>query len=801
MALSRRELLKATAALAAMGGSGVALADAGPDSLASAAVADALDAETLRAAPLQLWYRRPATQWVEALPLGNGRLGAMVWGGAKHERIQLNEDTLYAGGPYDPTPPDALTALPEVRRLLFAGKYAEAEALANAKMIATPKKQMPYQPLGDLVLDFFEVSETNGYRRELDLDTAMAMSTFEARGLQHRREVFVSPVDQCIAVRLSGDKAKRMSLRIALDSDQPDADVVADGDAGLLLHGRNQAAFGIEGKLRFALRLRVLATGGRLRQHGDRVEVRDADEVMLLLTAATSYKRFNDVSGDPDAITRAQLDKAATKSWNALRDAHIAAHQSMFRRVAIDLGRSDPAIAALPTDERVARFGERRDPQLAALYHQFGRYLLIASSLLGTQPANLQGIWNDLLSPPWESKYTININTEMNYWPSEANALHECVEPLERMLFELAEQGAHTAKAMYGAPGWVAHHNTDLWRQTAPIDGAEWGLWPLGGVWLLQQLWDRWDYGRDPAYLRKVYPLFKGAAEFFAATLVEDPTTKAMVTAPSISPENRHPFGAALCAGPSMDAQLLRDLFGQCIEASALLDVDAEFANQLAVLRERLPPHRIGNAGQLQEWQQDWDMEAPELQHRHVSHLYALHPSSQINMRDTPKLAAAAKRSLEIRGDEATGWGTAWRLNLWARLRDGEHAYKVLRMLLSPQRTYPNLFDAHPPFQIDGNFGGTAGITEMLLQSWGGTVFLLPALPKAWVTGSVQGLRVRNAASMDVHWKDGRLATATLRSDKGGDYQLAYRDDTMTLQLHAGEAATIRLRNARLVRA
>ena len=800
MALSRRTLLKATAALAAIGGSGVGVAEAGPVARASAASSDA-DVDAAQAAALRLWYRRPATQWVEALPLGNGRLGAMVWGGAKHERIQLNEDTLYAGGPYDPTPAGALAALPEVRRLLFAGEYAQAEALANAAMMATPKKQMPYQPLGDLVLDFFEVSETNGYRRELDLDTAVAVSTFEARGLQHRREVLVSPVDQVIAVRLSGDRAKRISLRIGLDSDQPDATVSADGDAGLLLHGRNQAAFGIDGKLRFALRLRVLARGGSVRRHGDRIELRDADEVVLLLTAATSYRRFDDVSGDPESITRAQLDKAAGKSWAALRDAHIAAHQALFRRVAIDLGRSDPAIAALPTDERVAHFGEGNDPQLAALYHQFGRYLLIASSLPGSQPANLQGIWNDLLAPPWESKYTININTEMNYWPSEANALHECVEPLERMLFELAGQGARTAKQMYGAPGWVAHHNTDLWRQTAPIDGAEWGMWPMGGAWLLQQLWDRWDYGRDPAYLRKVYPLFKGAAEFFAATLVEDPQTKAMVTAPSISPENRHPFGAALCAGPSMDAQLLRDLFGQCIEASALLGVDAGFAKQLAGLRDRLPPHRIGKAGQLQEWQQDWDMQAPQLQHRHVSHLYALHPSSQVNVRDTPELAAAAKRSLEIRGDEATGWGTAWRLNLWARLRDGEHAYKVLQMLLSPQRTYPNLFDAHPPFQIDGNFGGTAGITEMLLQSWGGTVFLLPALPKAWSTGSVSGLRVRNAAGVDLSWKDGRLTRAVLRSDKGGDYEVACGDATLKLRLAANEAAVLLLRNNQLVRA
>ncbi|WP_425478661.1 glycoside hydrolase family 95 protein [Luteimonas marina] len=750
---------------------------------------------------LRLWYPRPATQWVEALPLGNGRLGAMVWGGGKHERIQLNEDTLYAGGPYDPTPPDALAALPEVRRLLFAGRYAEAEALANAKMMGRPHKQMPYQPLGDLVLDFFEIAETNGYRRELDLDAALATSTFEARGLQHRREVFVSPVDQCVAMRLSGDQPGRISLRIALDSDQPSKAIGADGEAGLLLRGRNEAAFGVEGKLRFALRLRVLPTGGTLRHHGDRIEVRDADEVLLLLTAATSYRRHDDVSGDPEAITRDQLDAAARKKWPAMRDDHLAAHRALFRRVSIDLGRTPPAVAALPTDERVARFAEGEDPELAALYHQFGRYLLIASSRPGTQPANLQGVWNDLLQPPWESKYTININMQMNYWPAEANALAECVEPLERMLFDLAQTGARTARDMYGAPGWVVHHNTDLWRATAPVDGAQWGLWPLGGAWLLQQLWDRWDYGRDPGYLRKVYPLFKGAAEFFAATLVEDPGTGAMVTAPSISPENVHPHGAALCAGPSMDAQILRDLFGQCIEAAALLGVDDDFQKQLAALRERLPPHRIGKAGQLQEWQQDWDMAAPEIDHRHVSHLYALHPSSQVNLRDTPELAAAARRSLEIRGDEATGWGIGWRLNLWARLRDGERAMKILRMLVSPARTYPNLFDAHPPFQIDGNFGGTAGITELLVQSWGGTIFLLPALPKAWPSGELHGVRVRNAAGIDLSWRDGTLVQATLHSDKGGGYRIEHRGRELALTLAAGESATLRPGGRGLVRA
>ncbi|WP_298577278.1 glycoside hydrolase family 95 protein [uncultured Luteimonas sp.] len=795
----RRDALKAAALAAMAGGIGLApdsaraegasaLSRGGAAGEAHAGDGPAADAwDTLR-----LWYPRPATQWVEALPLGNGRLGAMVWGGGKHERIQLNEDTLYAGGPYDPTPATALSALPEVRRLLFAGRYAEAEALANAQMMGQPVKQMPYQPLGDLVLDFFEIAETNGYRRELDLDTAIATSSFEARGLQHRREVLVSPVDQCVAVRLSGDKPGRISLRIGLASDQPSAQVQSDGDAGLLMRGHNETAFGIEGRLRFAARLRVLAQGGTLLRRGDRIELRDADEALLLLTAATSYRRYDDVSGDPETITREQLDAAARRRWHALREAHVAAHRTLFRRVSIDLGSTAADVAALPTDERVARFAGGNDPQLAALYHQFGRYLLIASSRAGSQPANLQGIWNDLMHPPWESKYTININTQMNYWPAEANALAECVEPLERMVSELAERGAHTARAMYGAPGWVAHHNTDLWRATAPIDGAQWGLWPLGGAWLLQQLWDRWDYGRDIDDLRRIYPLFKGAAKFFAATLVEDPRTGALVTAPSISPENQHPHGAALCAGPSMDAQILRDLFGQCIDASRLLDTDRDFAARLASLRERLPPHRIGRAGQLQEWQHDWDMDAPEIDHRHVSHLYALHPSSQINPRDTPELAAAARRSLEIRGDEATGWGIGWRLNLWARLRDGQRAMKILRMLLSPSRTYPNLFDAHPPFQIDGNFGGTAGITEMLVQSWGGAVFLLPALPPDWPDGELRGVRVRNAGQVDLAWRGGRLREATLRSERGGEYAVDCRGSVLALTLAPGEAVRLR---------
>ena len=560
--LTRRELCKATGAAVAVLGAAPALSQAaGVAPLPAVAPDDAL----------HLWYREPANEWVQALPVGNGRLGAMVWGGIAHERLQLNEDTLYAGGPYDATNPQALAALPQVRALIFAGRYAEAEQLADAKLLSRPLKQMPYQPLGDLLLDFDRADGISEYRRQLDLDTAVATTTFRSGGAVHRREVFVSAQSQCIVVRLSCDRPGGISLRVGIDSPQSGEVTVEQG--GLLFSGHNGSFAGIDGKLRFALRVMPQVKGGSVTAVRDRLRIQGADEVVLLLAAATSYQRFDAVEGDPLALTAASLQKAGKLSYAALLRAHLADHQRLFRRVVIDLGSSEAA--TLPTDERVQRFAEGNDPALAALYHQYGRYLLICSSRPGTQPANLQGIWNDLMQPPWESKYTININTEMNYWPSEANALHECVEPLEAMLFDLARTGAHTARAMYDAPGWVVHNNTDLWRQAGPIDGAQWSLWPMGGVWLLQQLWDRWDYGRDRAYLAKIYPLFKGAAEFFVATLVRDPGTGAMVTNPSMSPENQHPFGAAVCAGPTMDAQLLRDLFAQCIAMSKLLDVDA----------------------------------------------------------------------------------------------------------------------------------------------------------------------------------------------------------------------------------
>ena len=736
---------------------------------------------------LKLWYRQPAEQWTEALPIGNGRIGAMIFGGVARERLQLNEDTLFAGGPYDPSSPEALQALPRVRELIAEGKYAEAENLADEKMMARPLRMPSYQTIGDLVLNFDSSSNASAYRRELDLDRAVASVEYEREGTHFRREYFASAVDQVIAIRISAERSGALRFRLSFETPMPGA-VSREKDT-LVLTGTNTSQQGLPAALRYEARARVMLAGGECTECGEGLEVRGADSALILVAVATNYRRFDDVSGDPAAITRAQIASAAARSHDELLAAHVAEHQRLFRRVSLDLGTTPNA--ADPTDQRIRDSQTSDDPSLAALYFQYARYLLISCSRPGTQAANLQGLWNDKLSAPWGSKYTININTEMNYWPAEPTNLAECVRPLVALVKDLSVTGARTARVNYGARGWVAHHNTDLWRATAPIDAARYGLWPMGGAWLCKHLWDAYDYGRDRALLGEVYPLLKGAAEFFLDTLIVDPSGRYLVTSPSMSPENLHPKGVAICAGPAMDRQLLRDLFSHCIHGAEILGVDADFREACAKARAKLPPDRIGKAGQLQEWMEDWDMEAPERDHRHVSHLYALFPSDQINLRQTPQFAAAARRSLEIRGDLSTGWAIAWRINLWARLHDAEHTHAVLKLLLAPSRTYPNMFDAHPPFQIDGNFGGANGIAEMLLQCVAGEIELLPALPRAWPAGSVRGLRARGGFEVDIVWRDGSLVSVELRSPVGGEALVRYREKTRRVHVKKGRRVAL----------
>jgi alpha-L-fucosidase 2 len=755
-------------------------------------------AEPHAADELLLWYDKPAIEWTDALPIGNGRLGAMVFGGAAREQLQLNEDTLYAGSPYDPNNPEALKALPEARRLIFEGRYKEAHDLVGAKMMAQPIKQMPYEPVGDLRLSFSGHDNVTNYRRQLDLNTAIATVSYQLGSTVFTREVFASPLDQVIAVSLTANHPRQLNFSAHFETPQK-ATVSSEAGNMLVLRGVNGDAFGIKGGLKFEARVLVL-TQGKVATENERLVITNADSALLLVAAATSYRSYKDTSGDPSAITTEHLRRARQKPFADLRAAHVREHQRLFHRVKINLGRT--GAADLPTDQRPSEFLKNNDPHLATLYFQYGRYLLISSSRPGSQPANLQGIWNHLMTPPWESKYTININTEMNYWPVETANLSECHEPLLRLVSELVENGSRTARVHYGARGWVCHHNTDLWRQTAPIDGPLWGFWPTGGAWLCTHLWQHYQFAQDKRFLSRVYPVMKGAAEFLLDTLVPEPRHNWLVTCPSISPENKHPANVAICAGPTMDVQIVRDLFDQCVRSAEILGIDRNFRARLTEAQKRLPPMQIGKAGQLQEWLDDWDLEAPERQHRHVSHLYGLFPGNQITQRGTPDLFAAARKSLELRGDVGTGWSLAWKINLWARLRDGDRAYLLLQKALTPVYAkdfrggggvYRNLFDAHPPFQIDGNFGATSGIVEMLQQSHTGEIELLPALPRAWPNGTAMGLRARGGFEVDLEWKNGALDHALIKRFSGASRVCNVRYRDKFIRLNFGTDAAILL--------
>ncbi|WP_431946888.1 glycoside hydrolase family 95 protein [Actinacidiphila sp. bgisy167] len=764
--MERREFLVASAAASAALAAGLPAVEATAAPLPAPAAPPGPAGE---ASALTLWYDKPAGQWLEALPLGNGRLGAMVFGGVDTEQLQLNEDTLWAGGPYEPANPRGLAALPEIRRRVFAGEWSAAQSLIDSSFMGTPVGELMYQTVGNLRLTVPGAGEVTGYRRELNLDTAVATTTYARGGVTYRREVFASHPDQVIVVRLTADTRGSLSFTAAFDSpqqvrtDSPDPMTVG-------LEGTGQTREGVTGQVRFRALVRAHTEGGTVSSANGTLTVNGADAVTLLVSVGTSYNDYQDASGDHRARAEGPLNAAGGTPYGRLRSRHVADHRALFRRVTLDLGTTEAAGA--PTDRRVAAFAQGDDPQLVALHYQYGRYLLIASSRPGTQPANLQGIWNDQLSPPWDSKYTININTEMNYWPAPSTNLLECWEPIFALLDDLAEAGQKTARVQYGADGWVAHHNTDAWRGTAPVDGAFWGMWPTGGAWLATSVWEHYRFTGDREALRRRLPVVEGAVRFFLDSLVPDPGTGHLVTCPSVSPENAHHGGVSVCAGPTMDNQILRDLFDGYLAACDALGDTSPYADLVRAARAQLPPMKIGALGQLQEWQDDWDAGAPERQHRHVSHLYGLHPSNQITKRGTPDLFQAALKTLELRGDAGTGWSLAWKINFWARAEDGARSYKLLGDLLTPGRTAPNLFDLHPPFQIDGNFGATAGVTEWLLQSHTDEVHLLPALPPQLPDGRVTGLLARGGLTVDLTWRDGTLSQARLTARHGGTVRL-----------------------------